>query len=547
MLLRLTVENYALIEHLELELDKHLNILTGETGAGKSILLGALGLLLGNKNDGSAMKDATRNCVIEGLFDLRGLGLEEFFEQNELEYEEQITIRRIITPAGKSRSFVGDLPAQLSVVKELGSHLLDIHSQHQNLIISSEEFRIQTLDTLSACGELRSEYEQAFALMNSAKRELQRLREEAEVARRDEEWLHFQVEELSSAKLKSGELAELEQQQAFLANADKIGETLASLHNAMSDEMMGILPQLKSLSNALRAIGDNLPDAKDWAERVHSSLVDLSDIESSAVMAYERLDADPERLEKIDNRMALIYSLMQKHRAADLDELITIRDNYSAKLNAIIHSDEQIRQARESFEKRERRCKKLSAELHKSRAASIPDFERRIVETVSELGMTETIFKVELTELESLTASGGDSVSYLFTANRTTKPQPIERIASGGELSRVMLALKSLLAERMELPTILFDEIDTGVSGRIADAMGRIISRLSEKLQVVDITHLPQVASKGTSHFVVYKESGHTLVRKLEAQERVSEIAKMLSGAEVTTAAIEQAKILLDN
>ncbi len=547
MLLRLTVENYALIEHLELELDKHLNILTGETGAGKSILLGALGLLLGNKNDGSAMKDATRNCVIEGLFDLRGLGLEEFFEQNELEYEEQITIRRIITPAGKSRSFVGDLPAQLSVVKELGSHLLDIHSQHQNLIISSEEFRIQTLDTLSACGELRSEYEQAFALMNSAKRELQRLREEAEVARRDEEWLHFQVEELSSAKLKSGELAELEQQQALLANADKIGETLASLHNAMSDETMGILPQLKSLSNALRAIGDNLPDAKDWAERVHSSLVDLSDIESSAAMAYERLDADPERLEKIDNRMALIYSLMQKHRAADLDELITIRDNYSAKLNAIIHSDEQIHQARELFEERERRCKKLSAELHKARAASIPDFERRIVETVSELGMTETIFKVELTELESLTASGGDSVSYLFTANRTTKPQPIERIASGGELSRVMLALKSLLAERMELPTILFDEIDTGVSGRIADAMGRIISRLSEKLQVVDITHLPQVASKGTSHFVVYKESGHTLVRKLEAQERVSEIAKMLSGAEVTTAAIEQAKILLDN
>lgn len=547
MLLRLTVENYALIEHLELELDSHLNILTGQTGAGKSILLGALGLLLGNKNDGSAMKDASKNCVIEGIFDLKGLNLEQFFDQNDLEYEEQISIRRIITPAGKSRSFIGDLPAQLATVKELGNRLLDIHSQHQNLLISSEEFRTHAIDTMAGNSDLLSEYAEAYNAMNAALREYECLRQEAEAGRRDEEWLHHQVDELKTAKLKAGEIVELEQEQAILANADRIGETLGALHTAMSDEVMGILPQLKAIESSLNHIKEHYNEAKEWAERVRSAMVDLSDIESSATLAYERLDADPERLEKVENRMALIYSLIQKHRAANLDELIEIRDKYIAKLDSIIHSDEELHRAYARYEEFAEKARSLADKLHSTRQKWAPKFEESILKTLSLLGMNDTIFKIELKQKESLTGSGYDAVQFLFTANSTTSPQPIERIASGGELSRVMLAIKSMLAERMELPTILFDEINTGVSGHIADAMGQIISRLSQKLQVVDITHLPQVASKGTSHFVVYKQDGHTHLRRLDEKERVEEIAKMLSGAEITAAAIEQAKILLEN
>lgn len=545
MLCRLSVENYALIEHLELELDEHLNILTGETGAGKSILLGALGLLLGNKNDGSAMKDATKNCVIEGVFDLEGLHLEPLFEENDLDYEPRITLRRVITPAGKSRSFVGDLPAPLSVVKELGARLLDIHSQHQNLILQSEEFRTEALDTLAENGALVTAYREAYGRVGECRRHLEQLRREAEAGRRDEEWLRYQVEELQSAALRKGELAELEQEQAILANADRISETLGELCHAMDEEECGLLSRLKSLEVALHHIRAGYPDAGEWADRLRSTLLELKDIHTSAASAYERVEADPERLQRIDDRLALLYSLIQKHRAAGLDELIALRDDYARRLAAIEHGDEELRKAEKALEETLEEALSLSRALHEARHKAAPDFERQILALLAELGMAETTFEVELTPTEELTPTGGDRVNFLFSANRTARPQPIERIASGGELSRVMLALKALLARRMQLPTILFDEIDTGVSGRIADAMGRIISELSQTMQVVDITHLPQVASKGESHFVVYKEAGRTHLKRLDDKERVVEIAKMLSGAELTSAALEQARILL--
>lgn len=544
MLRRLSVENYALIEHLELELDRHLNILTGETGAGKSILLGALGLLLGNKNDGSAMKDASKNCVIEGVFDLQGLDLKPFFEENELDYEEELTLRRVITPSGKSRSFVGDLPAPLSVVKELGGRLLDIHSQHQNLILSSEKFRTEALDTLAGNGALRAAYAEAYRAVGESHRRLEELRRELEVIRRDEEWLRFQCEELTAARLKAGEVVELEQEQTLLAHADRIGEVLGALHQGLDSEEVGILPQLKSFESSLLQIKEQLPEADDWAMRLRSALLDLKDIDHSAATAYEGLEADPERLQKVDDRLALIYSLCQKHRAKDLDELIAIRDRYLEQLAAIDHSDEALRLAEKAYREALDRANGVASELCASRRKAVPEFEQSILRTLNRLGMAETTFTVELQPTE-LSPSGTESVQYLFSANRSAKPQPIERIASGGELSRVMLALKALLARRMQLPTILFDEIDTGVSGRIADAMGEIISELSESMQVVDITHLPQVASKGESHFVVYKEEGHTRLRRLTAEERTTEIAKMLSGAEITPAALEQARILL--
>ncbi|MBQ8307573.1 MAG: DNA repair protein RecN [Alistipes sp.] len=547
MLRRLTVENYALIEHLELDLDEHLNILTGETGAGKSILLGALGLLLGNKNDGSVMKDATKNCVIEGVFDLRGLRLESLFAENDLEYEEEITLRRILTPAGKSRSFVGDLPAPLSVVKELGSRLLDIHSQHQNLILSSEAFRTEALDTLAGAGDLLQAYQEAYEVVGTRRRALEELRRESEAGKRDEEWLRYQVEELTTAHLKAGEVAELEQEQSLLAHADRIGETLGGLCQTMDDEQMGILPQLKGLENGLNQIKELYPEAADWALRLRSALLELKDIHTSAEQAYERVEADPERLQRVDDRLGLLYSLQQKHRVADLDELIALRDRYTAQLATIEHSDEALREAEEALREALHEAEERAKALRKVRQQAIPAIEAAILETLSRLGMAETIFTVTLTPTEALTPSGCDRVEYLFSANHTRKPQPIERIASGGELSRVMLALKALLARRMQLPTILFDEIDTGVSGRIADAMGAIIRDLSTSMQVVDITHLPQVASKGDTHFVVYKEEGRTHLKRLSTEERTLEIAKMLSGAEITPAALEQARILLQH
>jgi len=547
MLRRLTVENYALIEHLELELDRRLNIITGETGAGKSILLGALGLLLGNKNDGSAIKDSTKNCVVEGIFSLRGLGLEPFFEEHELDYEEELTLRRVITPAGKSRSFVGDLPAPLATVKELGSRLIDIHSQHQNLILSSEAFRTRALDTLAGNDALLEEYAAAYADVNRRRRELGALREEAEAGRRDEEWLRYQVEELTTARLREGEIGELEQEQTLLAHADRIGEVLARMQEALDDEQTGVLVQLKGTETGLGHIREEFPAAAEWMERIHSTILELKDLQASAAEAGEHVEANPERLQAVDDRLAVLYALCRKHRAENLAELIALRDRYTAQLEAVKHSDEALKAAAEALAAAERRAEELAKRLHDARAKAAPQFEKSVLDTLKQLGMADTQFQIALEDTGALTPAGRDAVGYLFTANRTVKPQPVERIASGGELSRVMLAIKALLAQRMQLPTILFDEIDTGVSGRIADAMGGIISRLAETMQVVDITHLPQVASKGESHFVVYKEAGRTHLRKLAPGERTTEIAKMLSGSEITAAALEQARILLGN
>lgn len=544
MLRRLTVENYALIDHLELELDEHLNILTGETGAGKSILLGALSLLLGAKNDGSAMKDATRNCKVEGLFDLTGLGLEPFFEELELDYETETTLTRLITPSGKSRSFINDMPVQLLTLRELGARLVDIHSQHQNLILSSEEFRCSALDTVAGNKELLAAYENSYVALSEARRELQRMCAEAEAARRDEEWLRFQCEELEAAKLREGEQAELEAELVVLENADRIGELFTTLRNDLDADETGILSRLKEGEQGMRQIGGQYAPAAEYAERLRSVLEELKDLNRSMASDTEHLDSDPERLQKKTARLDALIALQQKHRVQNEEELIALRDESRRKLDAITHSDAEIRRMEEALQAMEQATRSLAEQLHEARKAAAAPFEEEILSTLALLGMPDTRFTIELSPRE-MGRTGCDEVQYLFSANRTTNPQRIERIASGGELSRVMLALKALLARRMQLPTILFDEIDTGVSGRIADAMGEIIARLSTSMQVVDITHLPQVASKGNTHFVVYKEEGRTHLRRLTTEERETEIAKMLSGAEITEAALAQARILL--
>ena len=546
MLKSLTIENYALIESLHVEWDEHLNIITGETGAGKSILLGALGMLLGAKNEGQATKDISKNCVIEATFSVDGYGLEQIFEDNDLDYESEITIRRIITPAGKSRSFVGDMPVQLSTLKEFGARLVDIHSQHQNLILSSEEFRTSTLDTLASNEALLEEYSSLLSRLTALRSELSKMEAEMEAARKDEEWLRYTVEEFRAAKLREGEQAETEQKLAILESSDRIGESLTTLRNALDDEELGVLVALSRSERELSAMGESYPTGNTLAERLHAVIEELKDISATAADEAESIDADPEKLQKLSDRLNTIYSLEIKHRAESYDDLLAKAEEFERRLASIDNSDTELLKKREAISALEADCRSVATKIHDARMEVCAPFEEKIVAILQKLGMEDARFEVAITPIDTFTPSGTDSIAYLFTANRTTKPAPIERIASGGELSRVMLALKAILVEKIKLPTVIFDEIDTGVSGRIADAMGEIIADMATKMQVVDITHLPQVASKSGAHFVVYKSEGKTNIRRLTKAERIDEIAKMLSGSEISDAARKQAKILLD-
>ena len=545
MLKSLTIENYALIDSLSVEWDDSLNIITGETGAGKSILLGALGLLLGAKNEGSATKDLERNCVIEAIFNIEGHGLESLFEDNDLDYEPEITIRRIITPAGKSRAFVGDMPVQLATLKELGAHLVDIHSQHQNLILASEEFRISTLDTLAGNKSLLEEYTTLLSSLGRLRSEYRAMAQNMESARKDEEWLRYTVEELRAAKLKENEQAETEQKLAILESADNINVALTSLLNMLDDEEIGAIISLNRSERELSSLGDKYPNGKSIAERLKSVVAELKDLSATAADEVEHLDADPETLQRLNDRLNTIYSLELKHRAESYDDLLSKFREFEQRLATIDNSDTALNELKARIMDMEKECHEVADKLSTSRKDVCGALENRMISTLQQLGMADAKFIVEITKTEEFTPLGTDSVAYMFTANPTTKPAPVERVASGGELSRIMLSLKAMLAERKKLPTVIFDEIDTGVSGRIADAMGSIISSLSNVMQIIDITHLPQVASKDGSHFVVYKEDGRTNIRRLAKLERVDEIAKMLSGSEITEAARKQAKILL--
>ena len=545
MLKSLTIENYALIDSLHVEWDEHLNIITGETGAGKSILLGALGLLLGAKNEGQATKDLERNCVVEASFDIARLNLQHLFEELDLDYEAEITIRRVITPAGKSRAFVGDMPVQLATLKELGAHLVDIHSQHQNLILASEEFRTTTLDTLAGNQSLMEAYTAKLAMLNALRSEHRTMSAEMEAARKDEEWLRYTVEEFRAAKLKEGEQAETEQTLATLESADRIGEALTTLRNALDDEELGAVVALTRSQRELEALGERYTEGVTIAERLKSVVAELKDLSTTAADEAERIDADPEKLQRLSDRLNTIYSLEMKHRAESYDDLLAKAAAFEAHLATIDNSDTALRELEARIAEADKECRAAAHRLHEARVEVAKHLETSVVETLRMLGMEDAQFVADVTETESYTPLGMDSVAYLFTANRTTKPGAVERIASGGELSRIMLALKALIAEKRMLPTVIFDEIDTGVSGRIADAMGDIIARLAESMQIVDITHLPQVASKSGAHFVVYKEEGRTNIHRLTKVERVGEIAKMLSGSEITDAALKQAKILL--
>ena len=544
MLRRLVVENYALIEHLEIEFDSSLNIITGETGAGKSILMGALALLLGAKNDSTTIKDNSRACVVEGEFDIARLGLEEAFAELDIDYDHETIIRRTISPSGKSRAFVNDQPVQLSDLKQLGAYLIDIHSQHQNLILSSPQFRIRAIDTVAGNGATLAEYGEAFTALQEAKRALAELQATAKRNADEEDWLRHQADELRGANLRVGEVEELEQELRTLENADSISEALQKVTQSLDEEVTGVLTTLREAENSLRRVSENYASANDLIARIHSTAVELKDISATTAYDLERIEANPERLDAVNLRLDLIYTLQRKHRVEGIEELITLRDKYSEQLSAIEHSDEMICETEERVAECEGRVATLATKLHDARLKASPALSNSVVEILRTVGMADAEFRIAVTPCAP-TASGADTVDFLFSANASVEPRAIEKIASGGELSRVMLALKTTLARHLALPTIIFDEIDTGISGRTANDVGEIIDQLSKSMQVIDITHSPQVASKGSRHFLVYKEQSRTHIRPLSTEERVEEIAKMLSGDTITEAALTQAKHLL--
>ena len=546
MLHHLTVENYALIERLDMTLSPHLNIITGETGAGKSILLGALGLVLGERADIATLKESGRGCVVEATFDIGAYGLEGFFEANDLDYECETILRRVITPAGKSRSYINDLPVQLSVLKELGSRLIDIHSQHHSLRVADEGFRMAIVDAMADNGALREEYGVCYEALRHSRRELTELRERVEAARRDRDYIEHQYNQLAALKLRPGELEELESEQLMLDNVERIGEALGGGGQLLDEEENGVLARLKQVENLFQRCGDVYTPAAEIAERVRAALLELKDISALLSDERERVDYNPERAAIVVERIDAIYTLMRKHGVQSVEELISLEREYGERLGVIVEGDSRLAELTAEVESRRREAEAVAARLTESRTRAGEQLAREVVAMLSRLGMEHSSFVCAVTPVE-LSATGGDGVEFRFSSNPKFQPQPLERVASGGEISRVMLCLKALVAGKTEMPTVVFDEIDTGISGRIADVTGQIIAELSAGRQVVNITHLPQVASKGDTHFKVYKdgESGHTRLRLLTHEERIEEVAAMLSGTDVTPAALEQARQLI--
>ncbi len=545
MLQSLHVENYALIDSLELELGSSLNIITGETGAGKSILLGALGLLLGSRADISAIKDNKQSCIVEGSFLVDGYGLEDFFENYDLDYEPICIIRRMIMPSGKSRAFVNELPVQITTLKELGESLIDIHSQHQTRMLQQLSYQLKIIDSLSEDKSKIDDYSSTYQALKQAQNQLSTLTERNDAEKTQADWIEYQFEELDSANLKKGECDQLEQDLKQMTSSEQIIEALLLCANTMENDLGGLLSDLKNIETSFVKLKDSYNKGDEYAQRLRACLEELKDLNNEVTSEMDRVDSDPETLQKVSDRLDLLYSLQQKHRVQDIDELILLRDSYAVKLETISNYSEQISLCEKEIIRLGDKAQKLAEKISKQRKKNAKTIEKHVTESLKNLGMSTAKFEIEFQQAEKLSAAGMDEIRFMFSSVAELKTQPIEKVASGGELSRVMLSLKSIVAQSIKLPTIIFDEIDTGVSGRIADAMGEIITQMGDNMQVINITHLPQVASKGNNHFVVYKESSSTNIKKLDEVQRIDEIAKMLSGNTITSSAIEQARFLL--
>ena len=548
MLQRLYVENYALIDRLDIEFSAGLNIITGETGAGKSILLGALALILGARAEAGALMQPDRNCVVEGEFDIEGYAMDDLFAAYDIDSQRETVVRRVISPSGKSRAYINDVPVQLAVLKQFGDRLIDIHSQHQTLLVGDSRFQTGLLDAVCGHDTLLDEYRAAYVAWRDACKALDALRARAAEHARNEEYIRFQYNQLAEAQLRVGEQAELEAEQRELSHAAEIKAALLSGAELLGDEERSAIVQVKETEQLLSRLGDKYSGGAGLTERLASAVVELKDIYAELSAEGERIEADPERLEQIDRRLDLIFSLEQKHHVESVEELLAIQERFGAQLSEIEHFDEALTQLKHEAERCEAACRQLAEQITADRQRAVSEVEVYVCEMLASLGMPDARLAVKVEPAE-MGPEGADAILFLFLANRGGAMSPVERVASGGEMSRLMLAFKSLIARHSKLPTIIFDEIDTGVSGRIADRMGEIMVDLARSLQIIDITHLPQVASKGDHHFFVYKENKdgvtRTYIRKLTDDERVQEIAKMLSGSMITDAAEQQARLLL--
>ena len=549
MLVKLYVQNYALIKDLDVELEDGLTIITGETGAGKSILLGALSLILGTRVDSSVLLEKNEKCVVEGTFRIEDYDLSEFFASNELDYEPVTILRREINPAGKSRAFINDTPVTINLLKELGDRLIDIHSQHQTLMLHDNSFQLNVIDSFAGTSKLKDEYKVVYNNYRKLSREFDELKDKADRNKADLEYFKFQLTQLEEAKLQEGEQQELEKEQELLNHAEEIKLGLSSASNLFSSDTASVLILLREAKAALSKIAEFLPNGEEILRRSESSYIELNDLAGEVEKLAATIDADPHRLARVNFRLDNLYSLIQKHRVAGLNELIAKREDIRKQVKSIETSDERMSQVEAALKKETAVLKSLSEDISGRRKNILDNVEKKITDLLKQLGMPNARFRVSLTALQNFTPSGTDHADFLFSANKQVEPENLARIASGGELSRVMLSLKSLLTKNNNLPTIIFDEIDAGVSGEVADKVGQILAGMGKYMQVVNITHLPQVASRGTKHYHVYKDdsgdSTITRIKLLTESERVLEVARLLSGSEVTETAVKNAKELL--
>lgn len=550
MLKQLYIKNFTLIDTLDIQLHPGFSVITGETGAGKSIILGAIGLLLGQRADSKTIKQGADKCVIEAHFDLSRYQMETFFTDNDIEYDAQDTIiRRELTAAGKSRAFINDTPVPLSTLKELGEQLVDVHSQHQNLLLQKQDFQLSVVDIIADDACEQEAYRQSFNDYHEAQRQLQELKDSIIQNRQQADFLGFQYNELCDARLAEGEQEELEQRSETMTHAEDIKSALYEADNTLQAEQTGVVTSLRNAATALKGISRVFPAATELAERIDTAYIELKDIAQEVSSHLEDVDFDPAELDAVNARLDRIYDLQKKYHADSVTELITLRDDIGKKLSAIENSDEALQEMETRCQQLKASCQQQADILTRQRTKAARQIEKEMQQRLVPLGMPNVRFAINIEQTE-LSRSGHDRVSFLFSANTSTPLQPVAQVASGGEIARVMLSLKVMISGAVKLPTIIFDEIDTGVSGRVAEQMAQLMQEMgSHDRQVISITHLPQIAAIGTSHYKVAKSetaNGTTsTMKELTPDERVNEIAQMLSGSDVTAAAIQNAKELL--
>jgi DNA repair protein RecN (Recombination protein N) len=551
MLQKLVINNYALIDNLEISFGDGLNILTGETGAGKSIILGALSLILGQRAESRYFFNQQKKCVIEGIFKISDFQLKAFFEDNELDYEAETILRREISADGKSRAFVNDTPVNLTIIKALGEKLIDIHSQHATLEINDPEFQLFVVDSAAKHGDLLTDYRSKFRAYRKATTKLQQLISESDKAKSDLDYYQFQFDELEKAGLAEDEQEKLEQELYTLNNAEEIKRNLLGATHLMQDSETSALIQLREAAHHLSTLEKFNPVIEELHQRLKSAVIELKDIAAEIENLEQLTHTNETRAVAVNDRLSILYNLQKKHRVNSNAELLQLQEDLSEKIQQALFGDEEIEKLQKQIAAEKQELEKLAAQLSANRAKAIPDIERQVIQSLAEMGMDNSVLKIELSPVTLLGINGTDEVRFLFSANKGHALAEMSKVASGGELSRLMLSIKSLIARYTALPTIIFDEIDAGVSGEVANKVGQIMERLAENLQVITITHLPQIASKGQSHYFVYKDNEtattYTRIRRLTEQERVLEIAKMLSGDKPGESALQNARELLNS